>query len=355
LTSEADTDLEQGTLHPRLQFDFFGHDTAEAELAASLDGQRLHHAWLVSGAKGLGKATLAYRFARRALGAKANPARPLATAPDDPVSRQVAALSHPDLFVLRRSLGPTGKPRQEITAEEARALPGFFSLKSASGGRRVAIVDCVDDLNRHAANALLKALEEPPAHALLILICHAPGAALATIRSRCRRLRLHPLDEATMQTAMASLGTGPLDKGVIELAGGRPGRAIALEALKAGAMRTQARAALAALWREGGKALAPMAFAGGPASQRLPLLIEIVQDWIRQSQLARAGLSLNHPSSADPALVAALSTPGHAADWAGAWQALEDLRAETEGLDLDPSLALARIAGILDRARPSRP
>jgi hypothetical protein len=85
------------------------------------------------------------------------------------------------------------------------------------------------------------------------------------------------------------------------------------------------------------------------------LLIEIVQDWIRQAQLARAGLSLNHPSSADPALVAALSTPGHAADWAGAWQALEDLRAETEGLDLDPSLALARIAGILDRARPSRP
>lgn len=353
MSAEGETDQEPGALHPRERMDFYGHDEAERELAEALVGPRLHHAWLLTGAKGLGKATLAYRFARRALGAQAATGRALATAPEDAVSRQVAALSHPDLFVLRRAMGDRGKPRQEITADDARALPGFFALKSALGGRRVAIVDAVDDLNRHAANALLKALEEPPAHTVLVLICHAPGAALATIRSRCRRLRLRPLGEPEMAEAMARLCPEPVDKGVLELAQGLPGRALALEAQKAGTLRAQARAALGGALRDGGKAFAALAFGGGAAAARLALLIDIAQDWIRQAQLARAGVAEAH--GADPGLTAALAHPERAAAWARVWQELEDLRAETEGLDMDPALAMARIAGVLDQARLARP
>lgn len=347
---EPETDQEPGALHPRLRMDLFGHEEAEADLAAALKGPRLHHAWLLSGPKGLGKATLAYRFARAALGAALTGPRPLDTDADDPVVRQIAALSHPDLFILRRGLNDKGKPRREITAEEARALPGFFALAPSFGGRRVAIVDSVDDLNRHAANALLKALEEPPGHTILILIAHAPGGALATIRSRCRRLRLSPLDGEAMHAAVARLLDEPVDAGVMELAAGRPGRALALQAAKAGPLRTQLRAALAALPRDKGKALSAALLDKGGGAGRFDLMIDIIQDWIAQAQRARhLGFS-----GGEPGLVAALASAPRAAAWARAWSDLEALRQETDALDMDPTHAAARIALVLDRARASR-
>lgn len=348
---EPETDQQPGALHPRLRHNFVGHEAAETELAAALNGDRLHHAWLITGPKGLGKATLAYRFARAALGARRTGPRPLDTDPNDPASRQIAAHSHPDLFILRRGVGDRGKARSEITAEEARALPGFFALKSSYGGRRVAVVDCVDDLNRHAANALLKALEEPPAHTVLVLVAHAPGGALATIRSRCRRLRLHPLGQEAMMEAMKSLSADPIDKGVLELAHGRPGRALALEALKAGPLRTKVRAALAALPRDKGKALSAVLLEKPGGQGRFDLLIDIVQDWIAQAQRAHYG----GPQAGDPGLTAALSDPDKAGAWAGAWSELEALRHETDGLGMDETHASARISLILDRARGLRP
>ena len=222
----AETDQEPGAPHPRQTYGYVGHDAQEAMLAEGLAGRRMHHAWLLSGPKGLGKATLAYRTARVALGAKPKGPRPFDVDIEDPIARKIAAQAHPDLFVLRRGYNERGRPRREIAVDDARELGHFFSLAPSQGGMRVAIIDAVDDLNRNAANAILKTLEEPPPHSMLLLVCHAPGAALATIRSRCRRLALKPLSDADVSAALNGEG----DEALVKLSKGRPGRAIALHA-----------------------------------------------------------------------------------------------------------------------------
>jgi DNA polymerase-3 subunit delta' len=224
-------DQAHGAAHPRDVFTLFGHEREEEELASAFASGRMHHAWLIGGPKGLGKATLAYRFARRLLGAKHVGARPLDVDPEDLVARKISANAHPDLFVLRRTPGERGdKLRRDIVVDDARALGEFFSLMPAEGGWRVAIVDAVDELNRNAANALLKNLEEPPPRAVLLLLAHAPGAALPTIRSRCRRLTLRPLSDDLVTSAVEAATGAKVDSAVLKLAGGRPGRAIALQA-----------------------------------------------------------------------------------------------------------------------------
>ncbi|MGE0829898.1 MAG: DNA polymerase III subunit delta' [Hyphomonadaceae bacterium] len=314
---------------PSATFSFVGHEAAEGELAAALGGARLHHAWLICGPRGVGKATLAFRAARVALGAKRVGPRPLDVAPDDPIARQIAAGSHPDFFLVERGLNERGKRRRDISAEEARALPGFFSLASASGGMRVAIVDAVDDLNRFSANALLKILEEPPPRTLLMLVCHAPGAALATIRSRCRRLDLRALSEPEMGQVIEA------DAEIVRLAAGRPGRAAAF--LAQGDLAGALSEALARLERQGGRSLLPIAMTrGGDAEERLALVLDAVEDWVR-----RAAARVDAPSS-------------RAAAWAEAYSDLETLRGEADGLDMDPTHALARAALIVDRALGAR-
>jgi DNA polymerase III subunit delta' len=311
-----ETDKEPNAPHPRQTYSFVGHESQERALADALASGRMHHAWLLAGAKGLGKATLAYRFARTALGARRIGPRPFDVDPEDGVARRIGALAHPDLFVLRRGLNDRGRPRREITVDDARALGAFFSLAPSEGGMRVAIIDAVDDLNRNAANAILKTLEEPPARSVLLLVCHAPGAALATIRSRCRRLALRPLGDALVSKA---LGDG--DETIVSLAKGRPGRAIAYAAQGVGAAaaelsraqnaiaRGQAGAVLGALYEQ----------MSGEPFERLAAVLELAEEWTRAAGVEQGG---EH--------------------WAEAWSALETLRSEAEGLDMDPRHALAR-------------
>ena len=176
--------------HPREVFDLTGHEAAEEAFEATRARGRLHHAWLLTGPEGAGKATFAYRAARRLLGAPPDPAHGVLGAnPDHPVSRQIIARSHPDLFVLER-VGEDGKVRKVIPVDEARGLSEFFSKSPASAPHRVAIIDAVDDLNTNAANAILKTLEEPPPHGVLLMVSHSPGRLLPTIRSRCRLVTL---------------------------------------------------------------------------------------------------------------------------------------------------------------------
>jgi DNA polymerase III subunit delta' len=199
---------------PRGTYDLIGHETAETRLLEAWNSGRMPHAWLFTGPRGIGKATMAFRFARFALfggeleegpslfgdAEMALPSAGLGIDPEHPVSRQVASGGHPDLLVIERSVNQRTKTlRREIVVDDVAALSSFLRLTSAAGGWRVVVVDSVDEMNRNAANAMLKLLEEPPKRALLILVSHAPGGLLPTIRSRCRKLHLSPLDDENVQ------------------------------------------------------------------------------------------------------------------------------------------------------------
>lgn len=218
------------TDHPRDRFDLIPDASAEAAFLDALERGRLHHAWLLCGVEGGGKATFAYRAARRLLGAAPHPSSGLLGAsPDDPVSRLISAQSHPDLLVLERAV-EGGKTKKSISVDQARELPEFFSKSPSQARYRVAIIDAADDLNLNAANALLKALEEPPERGVLFLITHAPGRLLATIRSRCRRLAFpvwppHALEDLVRNRTGVSSAEAARIAG---MAAGSPGHALAL-------------------------------------------------------------------------------------------------------------------------------
>jgi DNA polymerase-3 subunit delta' len=201
-----EADRLEGFPHPRETPALFGQEAAEIALTQAFAGGRMHHAWLLTGREGIGKATLAYRLARYAL------ARPeqrqagtsLAIAAQTSAARQVAALSHPGLLVLRRPYdGRNKRLGTAIPVDEVRRLKSFLGLTGGQHEWRIVIVDSADELNVNAANALLKSLEEPPRRALFLLICAEPGRLLATIRSRCRRLELAPLAGEDLKQAMA--------------------------------------------------------------------------------------------------------------------------------------------------------
>jgi DNA polymerase III subunit delta' len=179
-----------------------GHETAEKTMLAAHQSGRLHHAWLLAGPRGIGKATLAWRFARFLLAGQVQGGlfgggpESLDMPADAPGRSLVDARSHPDLFHLRRTLNPdTGRMRAEIAVDDVRELGAFMHMTPAMGQWRVAIVDAADEMNRNSANAVLKILEEPPPNAVLLIVAHAPGRLLPTIRSRCRRLALQPLSD----------------------------------------------------------------------------------------------------------------------------------------------------------------
>jgi DNA polymerase III subunit delta' len=184
---------------PRANPDLAGHGYAECELRRLVEAGRLPHAILLSGPRGVGKATLAFRFARFLLATadhstKAAIEGGLAIDPESGVFHRVAAGGHADLLTVERAYDPRRRRlRGEIVVEDAREITGFFRLTAAEEGWRIVVVDGAEEMNRNAANALLKILEEPPRHALLLLVSHSPGRLLPTIRSRCRRFPLVPL------------------------------------------------------------------------------------------------------------------------------------------------------------------
>ena len=221
--SKGADEKEQGAAHPapRLNAEIVGQGAAEAALLDAHRSGRLPHAWLFTGPKGVGKATLAYRFARFLLadgagggaaslfGDEPAPASSLRIEPNHPVFHRIASGGHADFRALERTANAkTGKMRSEIVIDDAREIIEFMHLTPAESSRRVVIVDSADDMNRNAANALLKVLEEPPPRAVLILISHSPARLLPTIRSRCRKLALTPLSDDEVREGIAKYHPG---------------------------------------------------------------------------------------------------------------------------------------------------
>jgi DNA polymerase III subunit delta' len=234
----GDDSAPAAVLPPRENPDLIGHEAAEAALLDSYRSGRLPHAWLITGPRGVGKATLAFRFARFLFAQNAGgglfAAAPtsLAVAPDHPAFRRVASGGHPDLLLVERGYNERrNRRRSEIIVDDTRAIAGFLHMTPAEGGWRVVIVDGADTMNINAANALLKILEEPPKRSALLLLSDNPGRLLATIRSRCRRLALGalPVERVAAVLARQRPELGPSDAASLaRLAGGSIGRALEL-------------------------------------------------------------------------------------------------------------------------------
>jgi DNA polymerase-3 subunit delta' len=298
----------------------------EAQVAAFEDALargRLHHAWLLAGPEGLGKAGFAWRAAARLLGAPDfNPPE------DDAALRLMTAGAHPDFLMLERE-EERGALKKGISVDQARRLPEFFAKAPAMGRYRVAIIDSVDDLNPNGANAVLKTLEEPSSRGVILLVSHAPGRLLPTIRSRCRRLVFAPWPQDAVADLLRGRG---LDPAVAEMADGSPGRALALAEQGGLAVDAEVEALLCATGAARLQKMQSMAdgFRGEAGKLRFALVVERLAAAARRRALAG----------------------GSAGDaWARAWERLEGLTPMVEGLNLDRADALSAALAEMDTAR----
>jgi DNA polymerase III subunit delta' len=299
MSPQANEDDTDEAAHPRRTTVLSGHAAAEQALLAAYRSGRVPHAFLLSGPKGIGKATLAYRMARFVF-AHPDPAAAdvaaaisLAIDPVHPVARRIAAQAQGDLLVLQRTANEKGVLRQQIAVDDVRRTVSFFGSTAGEGGWRIAIVDAVDELNRSSANALLKVLEEPPQRALLLLVCHSAARVPATLRSRCRIVTLRALAESDVAKAVAAAnGTMADDPDVVAAAaaaGGSVERALALLDEDALALRRQALDLLDSLPRLDAGALHALGDRlAGTDPQQLRALVDTINVWLAQ-RLDREG------------------------------------------------------------------
>lgn len=322
------------TLHPRDRFDLQPDQAAERAFTDALSRGRLHHAWMLTGTEGVGKATFAYRAARRLLGAEPDPSRgELGARPTDPVSQLVTAQSHPDLLVLERA-GEGTKLKRNISVDQARELPEFFAMSPSRARYRVAIIDAADDLNMNAANALLKVLEEPPERGVLLLVTHAPGRLLPTIRSRCRRLNFPNWSiEALAELVGRQAGLDHEDAHrIAAMAAGSPGAALTLAGDQMLELDRLARA-----WVDEGRS-------------------DVAEEIAQAAKFRGAEGAENFDRLFDRLLAAvkdraAASRGREAAAWSETWSRLSILPDQVSGINLDRADVLAVALAEIGRAQ----
>ncbi len=350
-------DRTPGAPHPRETARLFGHEDAEAAFLSAFAAGRLHHAWMLGGPRGIGKATLAWRIARFLLSQPgpgedallpSAPPDSLDTPADSPLARRMRALAEPRLFLLRRGASERGgQLAQFIGIDEVRRMKSFFALSAADGGARVALVDSLDEMNPASANALLKLIEEPPAAVTFLMIAHQPARLLPTIRSRCRMLTLAPLAPAPLASALEGAGAAvaPEDREALaELAGGSVGWALRLARLDGLETYRELVAILAGaprLDRMRALTLAESAAKGG-AEDRFDLILTQIEQFL--SRLARAAATRITPPEAAPgeaALFARLAPgPACARPWAELAQELSLRARRGRAVNLDPAALL---------------
>jgi DNA polymerase-3 subunit delta' len=351
--------------HPRETFDLLGQEAAEAALVRAFAGGRMHHAWLLAGRAGIGKATLAYRLARHVLahpGERDPAGKSLAVPAGASPARQIAAQAHPGLLVLRRPWDPrTKRFATGIPVDEVRRLRSFLGLTAEGGGWRVVVVDSADDLNLNAANALLKSLEEPPPRALFLIVSAHPSGLLPTIRSRCRRLDLAPLGpEHLRRAAEAAMRAAGVDRP-------KPEEWLQLERLADGSVRTLLQLADGGvdLYRRIAQVLARLPAVDWPAAHVLADQLatdaqeQRFETWFslllgalaRLVRLRASGQSRTEGGTdAELALAARLIAQDRLPAWAELWQAIVTDKADADELNLDRKALILRILARLEAA-----
>lgn len=351
---------------PRRNPELVGHREAAASVQRAFARGRPHHAWLIAGAPGIGKATLAFRAARWIL-AGARPADPpLALDPAHPVFRRVGAGSHADLHVIQREWNQkTRRMSSVLTVEQVRGIGRFLHLSAGEGAYRVVVVDPADELQYpQASNALLKLLEEPPPGAMLFLVSHAPGALLPTIRSRCRLLRLSAPDPAETDAWLARMRPGAAASAIARaraLAGGAPGAALA----RLDAQEGEAFDAQAAVWqvlgalprgdRAAGQALAQRLGRAGAEEEFADFFAAFDATLARLCAAMAQGNATRLPPE-EQRLLARLQPMRPLGEWAAAWEkARQSARlAATYNLDRR-AVAWLTIAGLRPGERAYTP
>lgn len=313
----------------------FGHDRAVDQFRTAWESRALHHAWLLAGPRGVGKAHFARTAALRMLAQAAGPAfdRPgLETPEDHPIAKLVAAGSHPDMRWLQRLENPkTGNLARNISVDQVRELGDFLGLTSALSPWRAVVIDTVDELEKSGANALLKMLEEPPPNTVFFLVSHAPGRLLPTIRSRCRRLDFCALASDAM-TSILERGLPELSaqerSELVPVAGGSVGRALAFASLELGPLEKSALAILREGDRDNSKRSALAGQLGRKAAaDRYSAFLDLLP-----ALVAREARSL-----AEPQRERALD----------AYDRVRELAAVAPRLSLDPAATVFQLGGIL--------
>lgn len=291
---DPQSDQIDGLPHPRECDRLVGHQSQIDMFTKAFAENRLHHAWLLGGPKGVGKASFAYLAARHLLaGGTAAPG--LAVPQGDGVAMRIHAGSHGNMRTVRRAWDQkTKKFKKVISVDDIRALTPFFGSTGSEAGYRIAIIDAADDMNVNAANALLKLLEEPPTRSLFFLVSHAPGRLLPTIRSRCRKLPFPPLqDTAVEDLVRAQLPDTDSQTAfaVARLAEGAPGRAMALLLADGFDLYRDLFTAIRASAAQRNKFADPLVRAG--QDEKFALFCDLVTDWLaRVARMAARGAAI---------------------------------------------------------------
>ena len=351
-------EAEIDRLHPVLNDTLLGHERAEGEFLSAYSGGRMHHAWLITGPKGVGKASLAYKIAKFLLSQTLEDEGPslfgdaletttpesLNTDPDSDTIQRIKSMAHGGLLTVTRTEDPKKKdkgPRKQIVIDDVRKAHNFFNRTSAEGGWRVVIVDAADEMNRNSANALLKILEEPPKHSILVLVAHTPGKLLPTIRSRCRQLKLTPMKRDSVRAVLAAkypeMDVAQLDK-LSMLAEGSPGKAIRLADNGGLPLYDKMINILATVPKINTPAVHKLAAELGTvkADASYRLFLEFLSSWLER--LIRFSASGDTPYAIhddEEALFQRMASTCGVDRWIEVWEKMQSLEIRADGLNMD--------------------
>ena len=330
-------DQANSTLHPRENYEFVGNENAEISLFEALNGERMHHAWLFHGPKNIGKATLAYRFARRYLGAKPSNESPLGSIQNDNICQVISQNSCPDLRVATRYCPQDEKVKSVISIHAIRELISMFDLRANNSlGRRVAIIDCADEMNEASSNALLKTLEEPPKGAIIILLTNSLGRVLPTIRSRCRLLALEPVSNEMLKAHFSRI-----DDATLVLSQGCVGRVKVLEnfdienayKIISRALETMPNPSISSIMD---------ASKLGNDIEKFEIVMAIIENWLSRAASASIGLEISEISPGESANMARLFGQSNLPKIYDAWKNIASIKQQVAN-QLDKSIAIYEV------------